>query len=74
MEYDNLQSIKQLNETIQILLSNIATKDAAIEALEQAINDRSKVTISPTEQSMVIVVPSSDDIDHHRGEDEKINK
>ena len=36
-------------------------------ALEQAINDRSNVTKSPTEISMVIVVPSSDDMDHHGG-------
>ena len=63
-----MKTINQLNEKIQILQSNIATKDATIIALEKAINDRSNLTISPTELSMVIVVPSSDEIDHHGGE------
>ena len=68
MDYDNLiQTINQLNETIQILQRNVAKKDETIMALEQAINDRSNVTKSPTEISMVIVVPSSDEIDHHGG-------
>ena len=73
MEYDSLmQTIYQLNETIQILQSNIATKDATILALKQAIDDRTNVTILPTEPSMIIVVPSSDEIDHHRSKVAKV--
>lgn len=48
----------------------MATKDATIEALK--LNDRSNVTVSSTEPSMVIVVPSSDQIDYHRGKVEKV--
>ena len=74
VEYDNLmQTINQLNEKIQILQSDfqilqsesnktIAAKDAEITSLEEAINERSNVT---TELSVVIVIPSSDEIDHH---------
>ena len=73
MEYDSLmQTINQLNETIQILQSNIVTKDATILALKQAIDDRTNVTILPTEPSMIIVVPSSDEIDHHRSKVAKV--
>ena len=68
-----MQTINQLNEKIQILQSDfqilqsesnktIAAKDAAITSLEQAMNERSNVT---TELSVVIVIPSSDEIDHH---------
>ena len=68
MDYDYfIQTINQLNDTIQILQRNVAKMDETIMALEQAINDRSNVTKSPTEISMVIVVPSSDEIDHHGG-------
>ena len=74
VEYDNLiQTINQLNEKIQILQSDfqilqsesnktIAAKDAAITSLEQAMNERSNVT---TELSVVIFIPSSDEIYHH---------
>ena len=72
VEYFNLHTINQLNETIKILLSKMATKDATIEALKQAINDRSNAFVSSTEPSMVIVVPSSDQINYHRGKVEKI--
>ena len=58
------QTINQLNEKIQILQSDIASKDAAITSLEQSITERSNVT---KELSMVIVIPSSDEIDHHGG-------
>ena len=69
MENDYLlQTINQLNETIKILQRNIVTKDATILALKQAINKCSSVTIPPTQPPMVIVVPSSDEIDQHRGE------
>ena len=77
MEYYNLmQTINQLNETIQILQSNIATKDAAITALEQAIDENSNLTILPTEVSMEfeIVVPSLDEIDHYGGKNVKIKQ
>ena len=67
-ENDHLmQTINQLNETIRILQNNIATKDATIKALEQELNDCSDVTILPEESSLVIVVPSSEEIDHHPG-------
>ena len=64
-----MQTINQLNQRNQILHSNIAIKDATIEALQETINNSSNMTISPAEPSMVIVVPSSDEIDHHRGKD-----
>ena len=65
MLYDNfIRTINQLNEKIQTLQSDIASKDAAITSLEQAVNERSNVT---TELSVVVVIPSSDEIDHHGG-------
>ena len=64
-----MQTINQLNEKVQILQSDlqqsnktIAAKDAAIKSLEQAMNERANVT---TELSVVIVIPSSDEIYHH---------
>ena len=75
MEYDNLMAtIKHLNETNKILQNNIATKDATITELKQALNDRSNVTILPAESSLVIVVPSSDELDHNNGEVVKIKQ
>ena len=62
-----MQTINQLNETIRILQNNIATKDATIKALEQELNDCSNSTILPAESSLVIVLPSSDELDHHPG-------
>ena len=62
-----MQTINQLNETIRILQSNIATKDATIKALEQELNDCSDNKILPEESSLVIVVPTSDELDHHPG-------
>ena len=62
-----MQTINQLNETIRILQSNITTKDTTIKSLEQELNDCSNVTILPEESSLVIVVPSSDELDHHPG-------
>ena len=56
------ETINQLNETIRILQSNIASKDSLIIALKKAINDCSNVTVSP----IVISVPSSDEMDHFR--------
>ena len=67
-----MQTINQLNETIQILQSIIVTKDATILALKQAINESSNVTILPTEPTAVIVVPSADEIDYHRSKFTKI--
>ena len=55
-----METINQLNETIRILQSNIATKDARIKALELELND-------PSNASLVIVVPSTDELDHHPG-------
>ena len=62
-----MQTINQLNETTRILQNNIATKDATIKALEQELNDCSNATILPEESSLVIVVPTSDELDHHPG-------
>ena len=62
-----MQTINQLNETNKILQNNIASKDATIIALKQELNDNSNVTILPAESSLVIVVPSSDELVYHRG-------
>ena len=69
-----MQTINQLNETNKILQNNIATKDATITELKQALNDRSNVTILPAESSLVIVVPSSDELDHNNGKVVKIKQ
>ena len=55
-----MQTINQLNETIRILQTNTAAKDARIKALELELNDPSNV-------SLVIVVPSTDEQDNHPG-------
>ena len=62
-----MQIINKLNETNQVLQSNIAIKDACIKKLQETINKFSNETISATELSMVIFVPSSDEIDHRGG-------
>ena len=62
-----MQTINQLNLKIQILHIKMVEKDATIIALKQAINECSNITTSPMPSPMVIFVPSSDDIDHHRG-------
>ena len=68
MEYDNLMAtIKHLNETNKILQNNIATKDATITELKQALNDRSNITILPSDPSLIIVVPSTDALDQNNG-------
>ena len=73
VRYENLmQTIDQLNETIQILNSEIAIKDATMKKLQERINIRSNETIASTELSMVIVIP--DKIDHHGGEVVKIKQ
>ena len=82
VEYDNLMqtinqlngTINELNKTIHILQRNITTKDATIIALKQTIDDLSNETISPTVPPMVIVVPSSDEINNHRGKVLKITQ
>ena len=73
MEFDNLQTINQLNKTInelnktiQILQNNITAKDATIGALKQMIDGLFNETISTKEPPMVIVVPSLDEINYHR--------
>ena len=62
-----MQTINKLNETNQVLQSNIAIKDATIKKQRETIKKLSNETISATELSMVIFVPSSDEIDHHGG-------
>ena len=62
-----MQIINKLNETNQVLQSNIAIKDATIKKLQKTIKKLSNETISATDLSMVIFVPSSDEIDHHEG-------
>ena len=61
------ETINEMNKTIQILQCYITTKDATIQTLEKTIDDLSNETISPTEPPIVIVVPSSDEINNHRG-------
>ena len=62
-----MRTINQLNETNQILHSNIAIKDAIIQKMQETINNLSNETITSTELSMVIVIPSSDEKDYHGG-------
>ena len=62
-----MQTINKLNETNQVLQSNIAIKDATIKKLQETIKKLSNDTISATELSMVIIVPSSDEIDNRGG-------
>ena len=64
-----IQSLNQLNEENKILQSDIDTKDAAITSLEQAVNECPNIK---TDMSMVIVISSSDEIDHHGGRVVKI--
>ena len=64
-----MQTLNQLNEENEILQSDIDTKDAAIASLEQAMNECPKIK---TDMSMVIVIPSSDEIVHHGGRVVKI--
>ena len=73
-EYNNLQNINQLNETIKILhsITCFSKKDVTIKALQQVINDCANVTIPPMELPMVIDVPSLDVMDHYRGKTAKI--
>ena len=67
-----MQTINQFNKTIQILQRKIAIKDATILALQQTIHESSNITILPTEPSTIILVPSSDEIDHFRSKVAKI--
>ena len=68
MKYDNLiKTINQLKKTNKILHSNNAIKDATIKKQRETIKKLSNETISATELSMVIFVPSSDEIDHRGG-------
>ena len=62
-----MQTINQLNLKNQILHSKMVEKDATIITLKQAINECSNITIPTLSPPMVIFVPSSDDIDQHRG-------
>ena len=62
-----METIKHLNEQNMMLQNNIVTKDATITTLEQALTDHSIVTTLPAEPSLVITVPSSDELDHNNG-------
>ena len=77
-EFDDLMKIiNQLTETNQFLQNNIAKKNATIIALEEAMNDCSNATISTTEvpePPMIIVVPSSAEINRHRSKVAKITR
>ena len=71
---DLIQTINQLNETIQILQGIVATQNATILELKQVINDRLNVTVIPTEPTEVILVPSADEIDRHRSKFAKFQR
>ena len=62
---DNQDNISQLNETIQIIQSDIddysASCDAKIKEITETLEYVKKIP-------MVIIVPSSEEIDYHRGE------
>ena len=62
-----MQTINELNETNQVLHSEIALKDATIKRLRETIKKLSNETISATELSMLIFVASSDEIDQREG-------
>ena len=75
VKYDNpLQTINQLNETVKILQSIIATKNGTITALKQAINERSNVNNSPAVPKLVFFVPSSDELNQQQGRVVKFRK
>ena len=60
-------TINELNKTVEILQSNITTLDATVIALKNTIDDFLTDNITTTESPMVITVPSSDEINYHRG-------
>ena len=66
---DNQDNISQLNETIQIMQSDIDDYSASCDAKIKEITD----TLEYVKKiPMVIIVPSSEEIDYHRGEVIKI--
>ena len=66
---DNQDNISQLNETIQIIQSDIDDYSASCDAKIKEITD----TLEYVKKiPMVIIVPSSEEIDFHRGEVNKI--
>ena len=61
-------TINELDKIVEIIQSNITSLDATIIALKKTINDFSNGNMTTTEPPMVIAVPSSDEINYHRGE------
>ena len=59
------ENINLLNETIQIMQKNIASNDLTL----RAINDTLQYVVKTP---MVIIVPSSDEIDNHRSKFSKM--
>ena len=59
------QNINELNETMVIMQTNIASNDLTL----KAINDTLQYVVK---KPMVIIVPSSDEIDNHRSEFSKM--
>ena len=59
------ENIKELNETMQIMQKNIASNDLTL----RAINDTLQYVVKTP---MVIIVPSSDEIDNHRSKFSKM--
>ena len=60
----SMQYTNQLNETMQIMQTNMANYISSNDFELKAINDTYYVVKTP----LVIAVPSSDEIDEHRGE------
>ena len=60
-------TINELDKIVEIMQSNITTLDATIIELKKTIDDFLNDNITTTEPPMIIPVPSSDEINYHRG-------
>ena len=60
-----VQDINQLNVTMQLMQTNIGSYIASNDLTLKTINDSLQYV---AKTPMIIVVPSSDEIDHHRSE------
>ena len=61
---DLVQNINQLNETMKIMQTNIENYIASNDLTIKTIND----SLQYVAETPIILVPSSDEIDHHRSE------
>ena len=59
-----MQDINQLNVTMQVMQTNIGNYIASNDLTIKTIND----SLQYVAETPIILVPSSDEIDHHRSE------